>query len=93
MEPEANVTARVKEKSIAAKRVTSETGAETRVRVEAKSEVRDQYLGILTDFLNKVKAVSKRLKREMVGAEEDTKDQMESSRKEVEEEDRATKEE
>ena len=33
-----------------------EAGAETRVRVEAKAEVRDRDLVILTVVLNKVKA-------------------------------------
>ena len=48
----------MKETSIAAKRVVAEAGAETRVRVEAKSEVRDWDGGVLTDVLNKFKDVS-----------------------------------
>ena len=56
MELEYEDTARAKEKSITAKRVEAEAGAETRVRVEAKAEVRDQDVGVLTDLLNKVKA-------------------------------------
>ena len=74
MEPEAEATARAKDKAISAKRVVVEAGAETRVRVEAKAEVRDRYLGIFTVFLNKVKAESNGLKRAMVGAKEDTKE-------------------
>ena len=73
MEPEAEAAARAKDKAIVAKRVAVEAGAETRVRVEAKAEVRDQDLGILTVILNKIKAESNGLKREMVGAKEDTK--------------------
>ena len=93
VEPEAEVTerSRAKEKSIAPKRVAAEDGAETRVRVEAKDDIRDQDVGILTDLLNKVKAESKRLKRTMFGAEEKTKDKAKSSRAEVETEERAVK--
>ena len=56
MEPESEVTERVKDKEISAKRVAAEAGAVTRVRVKAKAEVGYQDLGILTDVLNKVKA-------------------------------------
>ena len=76
MEPESEATARAKEKAIAAKRVAAEAGAETRVKVEAKAEVRERDLGILTDILNKVKAESNGLKREMVGSKEDTKERL-----------------
>ena len=44
MESEAKSTARVKEKDIISKRV-AEAGSVTRVRVEAKAEVRDQDVG------------------------------------------------
>ena len=74
MEPEAEATVRERGEAIAANRVVVESGAETRFRVEAKAEVRDRDVGILTGVLNKVKAESKGLKRVMVGAEEDTKD-------------------
>ena len=74
MYPEAKSALRAKEKIIGAKRVAAETGAETRVRVEAKAEIRKQYVGILTDALNKVKASFNRLKRAMVGSKEDTKE-------------------
>ena len=70
-----------------------EAGAETRVRLEAKAEVRDQYVGIFTDVLNKVNAEFNGLKREMVGAEEETKEKSERSRAEVESEEREAKEE
>ena len=92
MDPESEATARAKEKAIAAKRVSAEPGAEARVRVEAKAEVRDQDVGILTDFLNKVKATPNGLKREMVGSEEETNEKVESSMAEVETEERAEKE-
>ena len=65
---------RAKEKYIIAKRVTAEAGAETRVRVEAKAEFKDRYVGILTFVLNKFKVESNGLKKAMVGAEEDIKD-------------------
>ena len=73
MDTEAEVTARVKEKEIAAKKVAAEAGTMTRVRVEARDEFRDRDVGILRDVLNKVKAESKGLKRAMVGAKEETK--------------------
>ena len=73
---EAEATAREKEKSIAAKRVAAEAGAETRVRVEAKAEVRDWYVGILVVVLNKFKAASNGLNRAMVGSKEDTKEKL-----------------
>ena len=92
MEPEAEATARNKDKSIAAKRVAVEAGAETRVRVEAKSEVRDRDLGILTVVLNKVKAESNVFKKAVVGAKEDNKEKAERSRAEVEAEERSAKE-
>ena len=41
MEPEDEGTARLNVKSITAKRLAVEAGAVTRVRVEAKTEVRD----------------------------------------------------
>ena len=65
---------RAKEKYITAKRVAAESGAETRVRVEAKAEFKDRYVGILTFVLNKFKVESNGLKKAMVGAEEDIKD-------------------
>ena len=68
VDPEAKVAARAKEKSTVAKRAAAEAGAETRVRVDSKAEVRDQYVEIWTDVLKKVKDASKGLKREMVGA-------------------------
>ena len=77
VDPEAEANVRAKEKAIDAKRVAAESDAETRVRVEAKAEVRDWDVGILTVVLNKVKAASNRLKREMVGAKEYTKDKVE----------------
>ena len=66
MEPEAEVAARAKEKSIASKRMAEEAVSETKVRVEAKAEVRDWDVGILADILNNVKAPYNGLKREMV---------------------------
>ena len=69
VELEAKATARSKEKDIAAKRVAAETGAEARIRVEAKAELNDLYVGILMDVLNNVKDESNRLKRAMVGSE------------------------
>ena len=74
MDPESGETARAKDKAIAAKRVAVEAGAETSVRVEAKAEVRDRYLGILMVILNKVKSESNGLKRAIVGTKEDTKE-------------------
>ena len=62
---------------ISAKRVAAEGGAETRVRVEAKAEVRYLDVGILANVLNKIKAASNRLKRAMVGSKEETKDKSE----------------
>ena len=88
MDPESEATARAKEKYIATKRVAAEGGDETRVRVEAKDEVRDQNVGILMDVLNKAKASSNGLKRAMVGDEEETKEKAERSRAEIEEEER-----
>ena len=73
MEPEAEATARVKDKPIAANRLVVEAGAETRVRMEAKAEVRDQDLGILTVILNKFKAESNGLNRAMFGSKGDIK--------------------
>ena len=93
MDPEAEATARAKDKATAAKRVVVEASTENRVRVEAKAEFRYWDLGILTVVLNKVKAESNGLKRAMVGAKEDTKDKTERSRAEVEAEERAAKEE
>ena len=84
MEPEAEATARAKEKYITSNRVAAEAGAETRFRVEAKAEVRDQDVGILTVVLNKFKAASNGLKRAMVVDEEDTKEKVQSSRSEIE---------
>ena len=51
-------------------------GAETRVRVEAKADIRIQDVGILKYLLNKVKSASNGFKRAMVGAEEETKDKV-----------------
>ena len=62
---------------ISAKRVAAEGGAETRVRVEAKAEVRYLDVGILANVLNKIKAASNGLKRAMVGSKEETKDKAE----------------
>ena len=78
MEPESKATSRAKEKSIAAKRVAAEAGAGTRVRVEAKDEVRYQYVEILTDVLNKVKDEYNRTKMVLVGYKEETKEKAES---------------
>ena len=91
LEPEARATARAKEKSISARRMAAESGADTRVKVEAKYEVRDRDVGILTVILNKVKAASNGLKSEMVGAEEETKEKAERSMADVEAEERAEK--
>ena len=74
MEPEAEATARAKEKYITSNRVAAEAGAETRFRVEAKAEVRDWDGGILTVILKKVKDASNVMKRVMVGSKEDTKE-------------------
>ena len=93
MDPEAEATERAKEKAIATNKAAEEAGSETRVRVGGKAEVRDQDVGILMDVLNKVKAASDRLKRAMVGAEEEIKEKEERSRAEVEAEKRAAKEE
>ena len=62
METEEEVRVMVKEKEIPEKRMEVEDGYVTKVRVEAKAEVRDWNVGILTDVLNKVKAVSNGLK-------------------------------
>ena len=48
--------------------MTAEAGAETRFRLESKAEVRDQYVGIFMDILNKFKAASNGLKRVVVGS-------------------------
>ena len=72
VESEAEATARVKEKAITSKRM-AEAGDMNRFRVEAKAEVRDRDVEILTDILNKVKAASNGLKRAMVVSKEDTK--------------------
>ena len=64
--------------------MAAEAGAETRFRVEAKAEVRDRYVGILTVILNKVKAESNGLLRAMVEDEEDTKEKVERTWVEVE---------
>ena len=93
MDPESEVTERTKEKSISVKRVVLEAGAETRLRVAAKAEVGYRDVGILTDVLKKVNATSNRLKRAMVGSEEDTKEKTEWSRAEVKAEERGAKEE
>ena len=61
---------RANEKAIVTKRVVAEAGAETRVRVEAKAEVRDQDVGILKVKFNKFKAVSNVSKRAIVEAKE-----------------------
>ena len=82
--PEAKMTVREKEKAISAKRVMLEAGAGNWVRVDAKVEVRDQYVGILTDVLNKFRGASNGLKRAMVGSEKETKKKAEKSRAEVE---------
>ena len=87
MESEAEATARVKEKAINSKRV-AEAGAVTKVRVEAKAEVRDWGVGILTDILYNVKAASNGLKRKMVVSKEETKEKAERSRAKEEAEDR-----
>ena len=84
---------RVKDKSINAKRVVAESGDVIRVRVEAKSEVRDRDVRILADVLNKVKSASNGLNRAVVGSKEDTKDKAERSRAELEAEERSEKEE
>ena len=72
--------------------MAAEDDAETGVRVEANADVRNRDVGILTDFLSKVKATYNGLKREMVGAEEDTKEKAERSREEVEVEEKGAKE-
>ena len=54
--------------------MAAEGGTETRVRVEAKAEVRYQDVWILMDVLNKVNDASKGLKREVVESKEDTKE-------------------
>ena len=69
--------------------MSAEAGTDTWVRVESKADSRDRYVGILADVLNKVKAESNELKREMVGS----KDKAEMSREEVYAEERAEKEE
>ena len=71
----------------------AEAGAETRVRVEVKVDVRDWDVEILTDVLNKVEAAYNGLMREMVGVEEETNEKSERSRAEVESEERSDKEE
>ena len=54
--------------------MAEEAGAETRVKVEAKAEVRDWDVGILTVVLKNVKDALNALKRTMVGSKEDTKE-------------------
>ena len=93
VDPEAEAAAMEEEKAIAAYMLAKEAGAETRVRVEAKADVRYRGVGILTDFLNKVKDASNDLNRAMVGSEKETKEKFESSRAEVEAEERSAKEE
>ena len=83
---------RANEKAIVTKRVVAEAGAKARVRMEYNGKVRYQDVGILMDVLEKVKDAFNGLKREMVRAEEETKKKAESSRVEVEAEDRAAKE-
>ena len=82
---------RAKEKAITVNRVATEAGAETRVRVKARAEFRDRYVGILPDVLNKVRSAYNRLKRAMVGYEEDTKEKAGKSRTEEEAEEMAEK--
>ena len=72
-DPEAKETSRAKEKYIVTKRVASEAGAETGVRVEDRDEVRDKDAGIMTEILNKIKDTLNGLKRKMVGDNEKTK--------------------
>ena len=72
--------------------MVAEAGAKARVRMEYNGKVRYQNVGILMDVLEKVKDAFNGLKREMVRAEEETKKKAESSRVEVEAEDRAAKE-
>ena len=83
MESEAEATARVKEKAINSKRV-AEAGAVTKVRVEAKAEVRYWDVGIFTDILHNVKAPYNELNRAMVVSKEETKEKAERSRAEEE---------
>ena len=92
MDPEAEVTERANYKAIAANRVEAEASAEIMVRVEAKAEVRDRDVGILTEILNKVEALSNGLKRVMVVAKEETKEKAERSREELEAEEGSVKE-
>ena len=92
MDPEAEVTERANYKAIAANRVAAEASAEIMVRVEAKAEVRDRDVGILTEILKKVEAVSNGLNRVMVVAKEETKDKAERSREELEAEEGSVKE-
>ena len=63
----------MKEKAINSKRV-AEGGSVTKVRVEAKSEVRYWDVGILTDILHNVKAPYNGLKRVIVVSKEETKE-------------------
>ena len=70
VDPEAEVTARAKDKYISTERVAAEADAETRVRVEAKDEVRDQDVGVFTEVLNKFKNANNGLKREIFVSEE-----------------------
>ena len=71
----------MKEKAINSRRV-AEAGAVTNVRVEAKVEVRDWNVGILTDILHNVKAPYNGLKRVIVVSKEETKEKSERSREE-----------
>ena len=81
VESEAEETARVKEKAINSKRVV-EAGAVTKVKVEAKAEVRNWDVGILAEILHNVKASSNRLERKMVVSKKDTKEKAERPREE-----------
>ena len=75
MDSEAKATKRTKEKDINSKRV-AEAGYLIKFRVEAKAEVRDWDVGILTVILKKVKDASNVMKRVMVGSKEDTKERL-----------------
>ena len=70
MDPEAEAMARAKDRYISAKGLAVESGTETRVRVEAKDEVRDQDVGVFTEVLNKFKNANNGLKREIFVSEE-----------------------
>ena len=81
MDSEAKATERMKEKYINSKRV-AEAGYLIKFRVEAKAEVRDWDVGILTDILNSIKAASNGLKRAMIVSKEETNDKSKRSRAE-----------